>query len=191
LTPAEVDNSPAYLMPFEIDENMKYVEDKMYADIQQYGMYTYEEFQQYMTMEQFYAFNFPIFKVSVGKGYFTYEDILYLISVHFNVEIQEVTVPYVQAMATSIASLANMPVALVDDSESTTPAEEPQQSEITPPADETVGGDDVTAETPADTTGEANGTDVTDGTQPTDSTEGEDVTVPSSDTGADGEDVAE
>lgn len=110
LTPAEVENSPAYLMPFEIGKDMKFVEDKMYADIQKYGMYTYEEFQEYMTMEQFYAFNFPIFKVAVGKGYFTYEDILYLISVHFNVEIQDVTVPYVQAMAASIMSLANISV---------------------------------------------------------------------------------
>jgi len=117
LTPAEVEDSPKYLMPFEINEDMTFDQEAMYADIQKYGMYTYEEFQQYVTPEQFYAFNFPIFKVAVGKGYFTYEDILYLISIHFNVEIQEVTVPYIHALAVSITSLADIDLAAVSESD--------------------------------------------------------------------------
>lgn len=82
ITPAEVEDSPKYLMPFEIGEDMKYDEQKMQADIEKYGLYTYEDFKDYMTYEQFKALNLSIFKVSVGKGYITWEEILYLISIH-------------------------------------------------------------------------------------------------------------
>ena len=82
LTPAEVEGSPKYLMPFELGENMKYDEAKLQADIEKYGLYTYEDFKEYMTYEQFAALNLSIFKVSVAKGYITWEEILYLISIH-------------------------------------------------------------------------------------------------------------
>ena len=42
----------------------------------------YEDFADYMTYEQFVALGIANFKVSVGKGYMTYDDILYLISIH-------------------------------------------------------------------------------------------------------------
>ena len=82
LTPAEVEGSPKYLMPFEIGEGMKYDEEQMQADIEKYGLYTYADFEEYMTYEQFEAFKFANFKVAVGKGYITWEEILYLISIH-------------------------------------------------------------------------------------------------------------
>jgi len=82
LTPAEVEGSPAYLMPFAVDEDMKYDEAALKADVERYGLYTYEEFAQYMSREQFDALNLSIFKVAVGKGYITYEEILFLISIH-------------------------------------------------------------------------------------------------------------
>ena len=82
ITPAEVDDSPKYLMPFELGEDMRYDVEKMQADIEKYGLYTYEDFAEYMTYEQFAALNLSIFKVSVGKGYITWEEILYLISIH-------------------------------------------------------------------------------------------------------------
>lgn len=82
LTPAEVDDSPKYLMPFELSEDMKYDEEQMQADIEKYGLYTYEDFKEYMTYEQFTALNLSIFKVSVAKGYITWEEILFLISIH-------------------------------------------------------------------------------------------------------------
>ncbi len=81
LTPAEVEGSPDYLMPFEIKE-MKYDEDAMKADIEKYGLYTYEEFADLITIEQFEALGLSTFKVAVGKGYITYEDILFLINLH-------------------------------------------------------------------------------------------------------------
>ena len=41
-----------------------------------------KEFAEYCTREQFDALGIAYFKVSVGKGYFTYEDIIYLLSIH-------------------------------------------------------------------------------------------------------------
>jgi hypothetical protein len=69
-------------MPFELGEDMKYDEEQMQADIEKYGLYTYEDFKEYMTYEQFTALNLSIFKVSVAKGYITWEEILFLISIH-------------------------------------------------------------------------------------------------------------
>lgn len=82
LTPAEVEGSPDYLMPFEIGEGMKYDEAKMQDDIEMYGLYTYDDFDEYCTYEEFVGFGFDIFKVSVGKGAITFDEILYLISIH-------------------------------------------------------------------------------------------------------------
>ena len=69
-------------MPYEIGDNMKYIEAKMNADIEKYGLYTYEDFADYVTYEQFVALGLENFKVSVAKGYITWEEILYLISIH-------------------------------------------------------------------------------------------------------------
>ena len=82
VTAAEVDNSPEWLMPYKIGEDMKYDEAAMQADIEEYGLYTYEDFADRMTYEQFVALGLANFKVSVGKGYITWDEILYLISIH-------------------------------------------------------------------------------------------------------------
>jgi len=84
LTPAEVEDSPKYLMPFEINDDMKYDIEKMNADIETYGLYTYEEFADCLTEEQFNALGIATFKVAVAKGYITYEEIMYLINLHMN-----------------------------------------------------------------------------------------------------------
>ena len=82
ITPAEVDGSTKYLMPFELGADMKYDMESMQADIEMYGLYTYEDFAEYMTYKQYEALNLAIFKVSVAKGYITWEEILYLIGIH-------------------------------------------------------------------------------------------------------------
>ena len=64
---------------FEYDENMKYVEESMQRDIEKYGLYTYDDFAEYVSEEVFNAFPFKYFKVAVGKGLITYEYILELI----------------------------------------------------------------------------------------------------------------
>ena len=65
---------------FDIGEGMQYDAAKMQADIDRYGLYSYEDFAEYLTPEQFAMFNGQYFKVLVGKGVLTYEDILGIIS---------------------------------------------------------------------------------------------------------------
>ena len=64
---------------FEYDENLKYDEEQMQKDIETYGLYTYEDFAEYIPKEVFDMFQTPYFKVAVGKGHITYEGILELI----------------------------------------------------------------------------------------------------------------
>jgi len=73
VTPDPVDGWYDY---FEIDENMKYVQSSVEENIAKYGLYTYADFEDYLTYEEFVAFNCPYLKIVVGKGYFTFEDIL-------------------------------------------------------------------------------------------------------------------
>ncbi len=82
LTAAQVDNSPAWLMPYEIGEDMKFEAEKMQADIERYGLYTYDDFAGLCSYEEFIALGLENFKVSVGKGFITWDEILYLLSIH-------------------------------------------------------------------------------------------------------------
>ena len=70
---------PDLIAGLEIGENMKYDEATLAADIAQYGLYTYDDFADYITEAQFNAFNGAYLKISVGKGYITYEEIVELI----------------------------------------------------------------------------------------------------------------
>ncbi len=78
VTPPPVDGWYDY---FEIGEGMKYDEAAMEADIAKYGLYTYDDFKDYISYEEFVAFNGAYLKILVGKGYFTFEDILEQIEV--------------------------------------------------------------------------------------------------------------
>lgn len=69
---------------FSVAENMIYDTQKMNADIESYGLYSYEDFQDYLTAEQFEAFNVKYMKVSVGKGQYTYDGIVELIKKYLN-----------------------------------------------------------------------------------------------------------
>jgi len=67
---------------FNVGEDMKYDVQQMQADIEKYGLYTYEDFADYLTYEQFLGFNVQYFKISVDKGLFTYEQIIDLINTY-------------------------------------------------------------------------------------------------------------
>ena len=69
---------------FEIGEDMKYDADAKQADIEKYGLYTYEEFAHLLTYEQFDALNVAEIKVAVGKGLITYDEVLWLIDTYIN-----------------------------------------------------------------------------------------------------------
>ncbi|MDE7430989.1 MAG: InlB B-repeat-containing protein [Lachnospiraceae bacterium] len=66
---------------FEVDsESLKFYEEAMQADIDQYGLFTYEEFCELLPVseEVFNAFNGQYFKVAFGKGLLTEDDLLVL-----------------------------------------------------------------------------------------------------------------
>ena len=82
VSPAHVGDN--FFNPFEIDDNMMYDEKAVQADIEKYGLYTYEDFAEVLTYEQFVALNLAQFKVSVGKGLVTYDGLIYLIKNFIN-----------------------------------------------------------------------------------------------------------
>lgn len=70
---------------FEVGSDMKYDQAKMQEDIETYGLYTFEDFEPYgATEEQFNALNAQYLKIAVGKGYCTFEDIIFLFNVYVN-----------------------------------------------------------------------------------------------------------
>ncbi|MBR2590269.1 MAG: hypothetical protein IKE65_05035 [Clostridia bacterium] len=76
-----IDNIYEY---FEMGEGLKYDEAKMQADIEQYGLYTYDDFKDYISEDLYEAFNGQYYKVLVGKGLLTFDDILYMIEYYVN-----------------------------------------------------------------------------------------------------------
>lgn len=71
---------------FEFDENQKYDEELMKQDIEKYGLYTYEDFKDYVPEVLFDAYQGQYLKVSIGKGHTTFEEILQLIDKYINDE---------------------------------------------------------------------------------------------------------
>ena len=61
---------------FDVDTSiMAYDAEKKAADIEQYGLYTYEDFADIIPEEAFFAFNGAYLKVAIAKGMLTWEDI--------------------------------------------------------------------------------------------------------------------
>ncbi len=74
-----VEDIKGFLTYFEFGEDYKYDQAKLEADIAKYGLYTYDEWKDYGSYEEFVALNGKYLKILIGKGYLTYEDILILI----------------------------------------------------------------------------------------------------------------
>lgn len=72
-------NRGEFVNMFEFDEDLKYNEEAMKVDIEKYGLYTYEDFKEYMPYEMFERLPFDVLKVSVGKGLITWDEILVMI----------------------------------------------------------------------------------------------------------------
>ena len=60
---------------FEYDEDLSYNEEKMQADIAEYGVFTYADFSEYMSYEDYCKAPIQYFKVAIGKGNLTWEQI--------------------------------------------------------------------------------------------------------------------
>lgn len=61
---------------FELDDDYKYDAERMAADIEKYGLFTYDDWKDYATEEQFAAFNGEYLKVAIGKGLVTVEELI-------------------------------------------------------------------------------------------------------------------
>ena len=61
---------------FEYDFDLKYNEEKMQADIEKYGLYTYADFSDYISEEAYNSSPSVFLQVAVGKGMITDEQIL-------------------------------------------------------------------------------------------------------------------
>ena len=66
----------------EMDDKLHYDVEQFQKDVQTYGLYTYEDFKDYVTYEQFVDWNGAYLKIAVEKGYFTFEYILELIELY-------------------------------------------------------------------------------------------------------------
>jgi len=66
----------------EMSGKLQYNVEQFAADVAQYGLYTYEDFADYVTYEQFVEWNGAYLKIAVEKGYFTFEYILELIEMY-------------------------------------------------------------------------------------------------------------
>ena len=76
---------------FDINPVTKaYSAKKVAKDIETYGLYTYDDFKDLISEEAFEMYNAAYLKVAVGKGYITWDDILALIDIYFNVDVQPI-----------------------------------------------------------------------------------------------------
>ncbi len=65
---------------FDFREDLRYDEEKKLADIEKYGVFTYEEWSEYVTKEQFEAFHGEYFKIAIAKGTMTEAELYLLIT---------------------------------------------------------------------------------------------------------------
>ena len=76
---------------FDIDsETYGYTAEKIAEDIATYGLYTYADFEDIITEEAFELYNAAYLKIAVGKGYITWNDILDLVDIYFNVGVNPI-----------------------------------------------------------------------------------------------------
>ena len=64
---------------FEYDDNLQYNKDLMQQDIETYGLFTYEDFKDLVSYEVYCSFPAQYFKVALGKGILTWDDLTYYI----------------------------------------------------------------------------------------------------------------
>ena len=65
---------------FEYDLDLKYNEEAMQRDIEKYGLYTYDDFKDYISYEAYLSSPSVYLKVAVGKEMITYEQIIDVIN---------------------------------------------------------------------------------------------------------------
>lgn len=68
---------------FKINDDFKYDLPSMLNDINTYGLYKYEDVKDFMTEHQFEIYNVKYFKIAVGKGLTTFEEMRSIVEVLF------------------------------------------------------------------------------------------------------------
>jgi hypothetical protein len=63
---------------FKIVDGYKYDPEAMEADIDKYGLFEFSDFAAYMTEDEFIYMGIKYYKIGVGKGYYTIEDLIKL-----------------------------------------------------------------------------------------------------------------
>ena len=63
-------------------DKLQYDVAQFNEDVKTYGLYDYDTFKDYVTYEQYLAFNGAYLKIPVSKGNFTFDDILELIELY-------------------------------------------------------------------------------------------------------------
>ena len=61
---------------------MIYDTEKMASDIETYGLYSYDEWEDYCDISVFEEYNIPVMKVGISKGMYTKEYIIGLINTY-------------------------------------------------------------------------------------------------------------
>ena len=69
---------------FEYDEDLKFNQDDMKLAIEEFGLFEYEDFADYVSKEEFDSYPTKYLKISMGRGLMTWEDIEYLITRYCN-----------------------------------------------------------------------------------------------------------
>lgn len=69
---------------FDVTEDFAYDPIQKQADIETYGLFTYEEFSDYMSETQFNLVNGPYFKQLIQKGYYTMEHLFEILNIYVN-----------------------------------------------------------------------------------------------------------
>ncbi len=67
---------------FDFGENLKYDQERMQEDIEKYGLYTYDEWEEFCDISVFEEYNIPAMKVGISKGLYTKEYIIGLINTY-------------------------------------------------------------------------------------------------------------
>ena len=88
-------STSAFLDPllntFDIDsDTMAYDAELVQKDIETYGLYTYADFEDLISEEAFELYNAAYLKIAIGKGYITWDDILEMIDIYFDVNVQPI-----------------------------------------------------------------------------------------------------
>lgn len=65
---------------FKFTDSLRYDIDLMNADIDNYGLYTYDEWKEYISEEDFKRFNGAIFKIAIAKGLISTDELFSLLN---------------------------------------------------------------------------------------------------------------